>query len=131
MTSILPLSVHGLRYEADGISLIKDITFKLDAETRTIILGHNGAGKSLLLRLCHGLIAPTGGEIVWNGGSAEVKRRQAMVFQRPVMLRRTAAENVDYALRMRGMPRRNSFRHSSGEARGARPWQLEPADRAS
>lgn len=130
--------------------MIKDITFKLDAGTRTIILGHNGAGKSLLLRLCHGLIAPTGGEIVWNGGSAEVKRRQAMVFQRPVMLRRTAAENVDYALRMRGMPRRKRrelvaealkqtrlYRHYNRQARSlsfgeqqrlalARAWALKP-----
>jgi len=144
------LDVRGLRYEADGVSLIKDISFTLGAGTRTIILGHNGAGKSLLLRLCHGLIAPTGGEIAWNGGSGDVARRQAMVFQRPVMLRRTAAENVDYALRTRGMPRwqrreivaealkqTRLYRHADRQARSlsfgeqqrlaiARAWALKP-----
>ncbi|MDD9918524.1 MAG: phosphate ABC transporter ATP-binding protein [Rhodospirillaceae bacterium] len=144
------MHVHGLRYEADGVGLIKDITFTLESGTRTIILGHNGAGKSLLLRLCHGLIAPTGGEIAWNSGSTDVAHRQAMVFQRPVMLRRTAAENVDYALRMRGMPRRERreivaealkqtrlYRHADRQARSlsfgeqqrlalARAWALKP-----
>lgn len=105
VASILPLQVRDLRYEVDGTSLIKDISFTLNSGTRTIILGHNGAGKSILLRLCHGLIAPTGGKITWSGPAAEPARHQAMVFQRPVMLRRTAAENVDFALRMRGVPR--------------------------
>lgn len=104
-TSILPLQVHGLHYEVDGASLIKDISFTLSGGSRTIILGHNGAGKSLLLQLCHGLILPSGGKIVWQGSAEEPARHQAMVFQRPVMLRRTAAENVDFALRMRGIPR--------------------------
>jgi len=144
------LGVCGLRYEVDGVSLIKDISFTLNASTRTIILGHNGAGKSLLLRLCHGLITPTSGKIIWNGGSNDVAQRQAMVFQRPVMLRRTAAENIDYALRMRGVPRGDRhervtealkqtrlYRHADRQARSlsfgeqqrlalARAWVLEP-----
>lgn len=105
MSSILPLQVRDLRYEVDGASLIKDISFTLKGGSRTIILGHNGAGKSILLRLCHGLLPPTGGEITWTGSAVEPARHQAMVFQRPMMLRRTAAENVDFALKMRGIPR--------------------------
>ncbi len=149
-TSILPLDVRGLRYEADGVNLIKDISFTLESGTRTIILGHNGSGKSLLLRLCHGLIAPTGGEIAWTGGADDPARHQAMVFQRPVMLRRTAAENVGYALRMRGVPRAERrrqvvdalkqtrlYRHADRQARTlsfgeqqrlalARAWAIKP-----
>lgn len=148
--SILPLAVRGLRYEADGVGLIKDISFTLSSGTRTIILGHNGAGKSLLLRLCHGLIAPTGGEIAWRDGADDPARHQAMVFQRPVMLRRTAADNVDYALRLRGVPRAERrdlvaealrqtrlYRHADRQARTlsfgeqqrlalARAWALKP-----
>ncbi|NKB57686.1 MAG: ATP-binding cassette domain-containing protein [Alphaproteobacteria bacterium] len=105
VASILPLQVRDLRYEVDGTSLIKDISFTLNGGSRTIILGHNGAGKSLLLRLCHGLIPPTGGDIIWRGPAEEPARHQAMVFQRPMMLRRTAAGNVDFALKMRGIPR--------------------------
>lgn len=103
--TILPLEVRDLRFDAGGKALIKDISFTLNGGDRTIILGHNGAGKSLLLRLCHGLLRPTGGAVRWLGAAGvDPARRQAMVFQRPVMLRRTAAENVDYALRLRGVP---------------------------
>ena len=102
---ILPLTVRDLRFDAGGQALIKDVSFTLQPRARTVVLGHNGAGKSLLLRLCHGLIQPTGGEVRWDGaGDASPVRRQAMVFQRPVMLRRTVAENVDYALRLRQTP---------------------------
>jgi tungstate transport system ATP-binding protein len=103
--NILPLSVRNLCFEAGGQRLIKDISFTLAQAGRTVILGHNGAGKSLLLRLCHGLIRPTSGEIRWQGaGGVDPALRQAMVFQRPVMLRRSAAANVEYALRLRHIP---------------------------
>jgi tungstate transport system ATP-binding protein len=74
----------------------------LEAGRRTVILGPNGAGKSVLMRLMHGLIEPTAGRILWNGGSGTPV--QAMVFQRPVMLRRSVLDNVTYALALAGMP---------------------------
>ena len=81
------------------------ISLELARGPRTIILGPNGAGKSLLLRLCHGLIQPTARPD--RSGAAPMRRkprhRQAMVFQRPVMLRRSALANVDYALKLRGL----------------------------
>lgn len=105
--AILPLRVEDLSYRAQGRMLLDHVSFTLGQGTRTIILGHNGAGKSLLLRLCHGLIEPSGGRIVWQGpgGDDDPARRQAMVFQRPVMLRRSAWDNIDYALSLRGLPR--------------------------
>ena len=102
-SSILPLTVRDLRFDAGGQALIKDLSFTLLPGTRTVVLGHNGSGKSLLLRLCHGLLTPTDGRVVWGGPFAkEARKRQAMVFQRPVMLRRSAAANIDYALALRG-----------------------------
>jgi tungstate transport system ATP-binding protein len=50
----------------------------------------------------HGLIAPTTGRVAWSGEGA--RRRQAMVFQRPVMLRRSAIANVAYVLEVAGVP---------------------------
>ena len=104
--SILPLRVSGLVFEAGGRRLLDGLGFELAAGRRSVILGPNGAGKSLMLRLCHGLIAPTAGTISWRGGMRAARARQAMVFQRPVMLRRSAAANVAYALGGRPMGRR-------------------------
>ncbi|HYQ90611.1 MAG TPA: ATP-binding cassette domain-containing protein [Candidatus Competibacteraceae bacterium] len=78
----------------------------LDARTLLVVLGPNGAGKSLLLRLCDGLLTPTSGTLDWNGRSpAQARPYRAMVFQRPVLLRRSAAANIAYALGARGVAR--------------------------
>ena len=62
--SILPLRLESLAFTAGGERLIDGITARLEAGPRTVILGHNGAGKSLLLRLCHGLLTPSAGRLV-------------------------------------------------------------------
>lgn len=106
--SILPLALEGVSFEAGGKRLIKDFTCRFEPGPRTVIIGANGAGKSLLMRLCHGLIKPSAGRITWLGAEENgipPAPQQAMVFQRPVMLRRTVAANVDYALSLRGMAR--------------------------
>ena len=101
---ILPLTFQNVSFEIGGIRLIKDLNCTLEAGPRTMILGANGAGKSLFLRLCHGLIRPTTGRVLWQGAKGrDPADAQAMVFQRPVMLRRSVAANVDYALKLRGM----------------------------
>lgn len=110
-SSILPLKVEGLGFNAKGEALLQDVSFELKAGPRTIILGPNGAGKSLLLRLCHGLLEPSSGSITWcNDYSASAQRKQAMVFQRPVLLRRTVAQNIDYGLKLRDTPRAERVR---------------------
>ncbi|MBL6928246.1 MAG: ATP-binding cassette domain-containing protein [Rhodospirillales bacterium] len=102
--TILPLHVADLTFSVGGANLIDGISFALEAGPRTIVLGPNGAGKSLLLRLCHGLIKPSSGEVTWKGANgSDPARHQAMVFQRPVMLRRTVSANVEYALGLRGI----------------------------
>jgi tungstate transport system ATP-binding protein len=101
VSSLLPLEVDGLGYTgADGVPRLSGVSFKLEAGSRTVVMGPNGAGKSLLLRLLHGLIAPTAGRISWAGRALtpELTRRQALVFQRPVLLRRSVADNIAFVL---------------------------------
>jgi len=103
---ILPLDLAGVGFEAGGRRLIHDLSARFAAGPRSIVLGPNGAGKSLLLRLCHGLLRPTQGHITWAGATTrDTRRRQAMVFQRPVLLRRSAMANVAYPLALRGVAR--------------------------
>ncbi|MDT8439409.1 MAG: ATP-binding cassette domain-containing protein [Wenzhouxiangellaceae bacterium] len=98
--------VHGLLYRAGGSNLIESIELVLDAKSLTVVMGPNGAGKSLLLRLMHGLLEPTAGEIRWGGRRLDdrVRARQAMVFQRPVLLRRSVAANLRFVLARQGKP---------------------------
>lgn len=103
---ILPLAVENLGFSVDGRKIVGGITFRLYAGPRTIVLGPNGAGKSMLMRLMHGLLRPTEGHVTWEGPlGREAGGHQAMVFQRPVMLRRTAAANIDFALKLKHVPK--------------------------
>ncbi len=105
---LLPLIVDKLCFDAGGSRLMDNISFTLDSEARTIVLGPNGAGKSMLLRLCHGLLQPSSGQIEWNGlNTNEASRRQAMVFQRAVLLGRSAGANISHALKINGVARKH------------------------
>ena len=98
------LEVSGLSFEVDGNRLVNDVNLKMDGCSLTMIMGPNGAGKSLFLRLIHGLISATSGEVCWNGSLMNdgLRRRQGMVFQRPVVLRRSVGANMDFAASLRG-----------------------------
>ena len=99
--SILPLALREVEFAADGKRILRGVSLSIEARVRTVILGPNGAGKSVLMRLCHGLLKPSAGSVAWQG--EQPSTRQAMVFQRPVMLRRSAAANIEYALNLRGI----------------------------
>jgi tungstate transport system ATP-binding protein len=100
----LPLRLDRVGYAVGGKVLLSDISLSIEAGRRLMVLGANGAGKSLFLRLCHGLIEPTSGRRLWADGAARAEA-QAMVFQRPVLLRRSVAANLDYPLALRGLSR--------------------------
>ena len=149
--SVLPLMLERVCFDAGGRRLLDNVSTTVEPGIRTVVLGPNGAGKSLLLRLCHGLIKPTTGTLRWSETRPKrVQGAQAMVFQRPVLLRRSAAANIDFALRVRGVARNERRRRttralalaglgehgqrparvlSSGEQQRlalARAWALEP-----
>jgi tungstate transport system ATP-binding protein len=101
----LPLLLNGVGFDVRGNWLLRDIDFELRGGGPTLFLGPNGAGKSLLLRICHGLLEATAGQISWGGAANPVRQSQAMVFQRPVMLRRSVTANIDYLLRQQKLTR--------------------------
>jgi tungstate transport system ATP-binding protein len=93
----LPLILDNVRFSAGGVEILCGITLTISPGAPTIILGPNGAGKSVTLRLCHGLLQPTDGQIQ-AGNQTSLLARSALVFQRPVMLRRSALANVAYGM---------------------------------
>ena len=127
MSAILPLRLEGVSFAAGGRAIIDRVSLALEAGPSTIILGANGAGKSVLMRLMHGLLAPTAGRVSWSGEGA--RRRQAMVFQRPVMLRRSAHANVAYALQAAGVApgERERLASAALEEVGLRQFAHRPA----
>lgn len=101
------IELRGARLELRGTRLLDGVDATIRSGRRTVILGANGAGKSLLLRVMHGLVRPSGGEVLWHGRPLDkaARRAQAMVFQRPVMLRRSVLANLRFALAVRGIGR--------------------------
>jgi tungstate transport system ATP-binding protein len=103
----LPLAFEGVSFEADGVARLDGVSFEIGRAPLTVVLGPNGAGKSLLLRIAAGLLAPSRGRVRWLGPAGEnAAQRPAVVLQRPVLLRRSVRANLDYALSLRGVPRR-------------------------
>jgi len=105
--SDLPIIFENVRFRARGAEILKDLSFSIEQGGPAIILGPNGSGKTTLLKLAMGLLEPTFGTITWARRMSDGFDRRAFVFQRPVMLRRTARANVAYALRAAGRPATN------------------------
>lgn len=99
------LEVCNLSFSASGEALLHGLDLKIRSGSRTLIMGPNGSGKSLLLRMMHGLLKPDEGSVLWKGErlTANGRLAQAMVFQRPVLLRRSVLANLKFALSVRGL----------------------------
>ncbi|MEM9783205.1 MAG: ATP-binding cassette domain-containing protein, partial [Pseudomonadota bacterium] len=100
-------ALAGLRrvtVEREGRRLIDGLSLGLPPDGITVIMGANGAGKSVCLRLLHGLIAPDDGQVTWRDRPLDdaARRQQSLVFQKPVLLRRSAGANIDFVLKARG-----------------------------
>ena len=100
----LPLVLEDVSLQAGATTLLDGLNFAITPGAPTLIVGPNGAGKTTLLRLCMGLVAPTRGRVSWGGRTDSTLARRAILFQRPVMLRRSSAANVAYALAQAGVP---------------------------
>jgi tungstate transport system ATP-binding protein len=103
---VLPLTLSSVGLQIGGRALLRDVSHTFAGTSISVLLGHNGAGKTLLLRICHGLIPPSAGKVAWNDPArARLPGVQTMVFQRPVLLRRTVRNNIEHVLRVCRVPR--------------------------
>ncbi len=103
---VLPVTATGIMLARHGRRLLDVRELQFGGTGFTVVLGPNGAGKSLLLRVLAGLIEPDAGTVAWAGRPPDRARapRLGFVFQRPVLLRRSARANIVYALKVTGMP---------------------------
>ena len=99
------VGAENLSLDIGGVRRLDDVSLRFDGGGVSVVMGPNGAGKTLLLRCLHGLQAPTSGRVTLDGATLtdRDRLRQAMVFQAPVLLRRSVAANVDFALKARGI----------------------------
>ena len=95
MTTLFDLKAVGVTF--GGVHALADCSLRIDAGERVALIGSNGSGKSSLLRVLHGLLKPSTGQM-----SADASARQAMLFQRPYMLRASVLHNMTLGLRLRG-----------------------------
>ena len=105
--SDLPIVLDSVTLRAGDVTMLDRVSLAIGPGAPTVLIGPNGSGKSTLIRLAMGLLAPNAGSILWGGRSQDSGERRAMMFQRPVMLRRSAAANVAYALKSRPAQRRS------------------------
>lgn len=126
-TSDLPLILDRVSMRAGAATMLDQVSLTVGPGAPTLVVGPNGSGKTSLLRLCMGLDAPSEGTVTWGGRRESRQTRRALLFQKPVMLRRSVAENVAYGLAQAGCPRRR--RAARTEELLDRVGLLELADR--
>ena len=85
------ISVRNLLISRNQRRLLDNVSAWIEADKTTLLLGHNGAGKTLFLWALHGLITPDGGQI-----DGPARDQQRMVFQKPIMLRRSARDHFNF-----------------------------------
>ena len=101
MSGLVQLKAVDVRFGA--VEALAGVNLRVAAGERVALIGANGSGKSTLLRVLHGLIDPSRGSVLRDSAA-----RQAMLFQRPYMLRTSALRNVALGLWIRGTPWRQA-----------------------
>ena len=105
VSSLFPLALHEVSVRRKGRTILGPVTHQLDAGGVTVFLGPNGSGKTTLLRSIHGIERLSRGTVKWAVDSKTAQERQAYVFQTPIMLRRSVADNLRYPLTLAHTPR--------------------------
>ena len=87
------MQLDGVTVQLGRVHALKGVSLQIAAGERVALVGPNGSGKSTLLRTLHGLLTPVAGT-----ARLDPAQRQAMLFQRPHLLRTSALQNVALGL---------------------------------
>jgi tungstate transport system ATP-binding protein len=101
----LPIEFSEVQINSGDVKILNSVSITIASGPPTVLIGPNGSGKTTLLRVAMGLISASRGTITWGGREQSPLTRRAIVFQRPVMLRRSAAANIRYSLDVANVPR--------------------------
>lgn len=104
----------------DGAVALQEVSFSIPHGSFVSLIGPSGAGKSTLMRVILGLMQPSSGEVVRNF------ERPAIVFQNYALFPwLTALENVEFGLRMSGVPKKERERVAKEKLREVELAHLE------
>ena len=103
------LQAVNVEQRRDSKVLLKGVNLDIEKGEIFVIIGPTGAGKTTLLRILNLLDRPYSGDIYFNGFNAtrspgqilQIRRRMAMVFQKPAVFNSSVFENIAYPLRVR------------------------------
>ena len=103
--SISSLARLGGRFNADGnkrvsIQALDDVSFSLAEGDRLAVFGHNGAGKSSLLKVLSGFYQPSAGTVICDGKLAAILSLMA-----GMKMSLSGYENILLGLTMHGVAR--------------------------
>ncbi len=104
-TADLPIRFAEVQINSGAVQVLDRISITIGPGAPTVVIGPNGSGKTTLLRAAMGLVPVSSGTITWGALRQSPPTRRAIVFQRPVMLRRSVADNIRYGLEIAGVPR--------------------------
>ncbi len=96
MTQVFNLQSISVQF--GQVHALSDCSLRIKAGERLALVGSNGSGKSTLLRTLNGLVRPVSGSF-----QRDIEARQAMLFQRPYMLRTSVLNNVALGLWLAGV----------------------------
>lgn len=97
MTAAFPMTLNGVLVRRQGKRVLGPVDLTLARDGATMIVGPNGSGKTTLLRVMHGIERTNGGQVTW---AQDDPAKHAFVFQSPIVMRRSVAENLAYPLRL-------------------------------
>ncbi len=100
--STLPLRLSRVAFAVGETRILDSVDLEIEPGSPTVLIGPNGAGKTTLLKVAMGLIEATSGQVTFGGARAAPKGSRAIVFQKPVMLRRSVGANIGFALAAAG-----------------------------